>query len=94
MKFPFFSRKAPVIVERPEMGADDVEAIIRYAIQSWNPAGGVETGKDAAVAAYRRNLASHAQANIYMQFMAEVDTPAPDLAARAYYRSKIRSSLP
>lgn len=53
-------------------------------------AGGMRSKRRDAVTAYRRGLWRGVPTNDpFMRFMAEIDTPTPDLALRAQYREKI-----
>jgi hypothetical protein len=80
----FFSRKKaaklvsaqePQVV-KPVMSEDDMESIRNYAMNN--------DGRDVAVRVYRKNLSIVGKTNNAMNFMAEVDTPSPDLTLRAH----------
>src|SRR5476649_115645 len=84
MLFEMFSGRAtPVVVSPAVMTAADQAVIRRFA-------GGSLSFRDAAIAVYRRHLATLGpRGNAGMEFMAEIDSSAPDAALRATYRMRV-----
>ena len=77
------SRFAPKAA--PTMPPEDAEIIRAFAI-------GDESLRSQAILAHNRNIKTVGiRGNLLMRFMAEVDTPCPDLALRNDLRHKIRA---
>lgn len=73
-----FRAKAP----KPVMAAEDIEVIRAFA-------NGNEGLRAQAIAVHNRNIQTVGiRGNVYMRFMAEIDTPCPDLALRNELRHK------
>ena len=68
---------------KPFMSQADIDTIRAFAL-------GDETKRLEAIQAHRRNLGSPAATSLYMRFMSEIDTPAPDLMLRYDYRRRIQ----
>lgn len=71
--------------EAPTMSYRDIQIIAAFADSN--------EGREEAVAAYRRNIREFGGANIYMQFMAEVDSTAPDFTLRSNLRKAILATI-
>jgi hypothetical protein len=83
----FLSRLFPKKVDAPTMSQADADVMTRYA-------GGDDTAKHEAIAAYRRNLlVPGARSTLLMRYMAEVDTPSPDLMLRSDLRAKLQQKI-
>ena len=67
----------------PMIPQADYDVMLRYAQ-------GDETVKHDAIAAYRRNMLLDKN-DLVMRFMAEVDTPVPDLALRSDLRKRLNT---
>jgi hypothetical protein len=83
----FPERASPVVSSLAVMTEEDHVIIRRFA-------GGSLSFRDAAIAVYRRHLATLGpRGNAGMEFMAEIDNSAPDIALRATYRNRVLDGI-
>lgn len=81
----FLSRFSAPKADKPTMSPEDIEVIRAFAE-------GDESLRQRALAAHYRNIKIvGVRGNIYMRFMAEIDTPCPDLDLRNDLRHKIKA---
>jgi hypothetical protein len=88
MLFKMSSGRATSLVALPAVMTEHDQAIIRRF------ATGSISFRDAAIAVYRRHLATLGpRGNAMMEFMAEIDSAAPDPALRATYRNRVLDGI-
>jgi len=83
MLVQLLSRLTAPKATKPVMPAEDIEVIRAFAE-------GNEGLRAQAIAAHNRNIQTVGiRGNVFMRFMAEIDTPCPDLALRNDLRHKV-----
>lgn len=86
MLVQLLSRLSAPKTTKPVMAAEDIEVIRAFAE-------GDESLRAKAIAVHNRNIqAIGIRGNVFMRFMAEIDTPCPDLALRNDLRHKVVSA--
>lgn len=84
-----FGPKAPLWTPPPEMSLHDMEKIELFAASM-----GKDHLRGIAIKVHRRNIpVIGVRGNDHQRFMAEVDTPSPDLVERATYRARVLGAM-